>query len=594
MDNAVQAETEEKNYTPERKTEAPEVKQDTETEVFDRKRLFPKSRNLPPTSAIIRRRLRPKKVEGTPATETKTNNYGKNEVVPGSLLPAGFGDKLEIISPTILIDEFKTKASREEDDGDLEEPNYPKITIPRFRELKKKAEEEALRNQTLIESLSKSQENSSPMAKNITPTVESIKITVESEKPTIGSEIPTVESGNPMVESQKPTVESEKLTIESQKPTVESQKPTVESESSVTWEMVTEMGQINSTADDEDTANYKSITVRTDETLKYEALDIPNVRDEILDLLKSETGSSRLARILEIRNMTLIELIEHRERGSSQLHLSDIFKRSRKTTKKPETVVEAKDSSTSTTPLKAQPITFPNDEIMGSFPSFVSEKIDIKKQENEDRETLNSREEDKPVEVREPRNYEKGEKSPPYATWKVIPNPRLTPVSVRGQYEEIYLSKYQSTDKPSQEANEIVLLGEYDRPILHRNEIGGQLSAESVRIKNGDHTSFRRIPPGMKSAIIVSGAILVMAIFGFLSVLISCRVRQRRARLRAKRDILCEHLQNEDFMNSQRSLSPVLTKTQREPVFTQGIHSNTTSNRHYYLWRTLRKTFQYD
>lgn len=37
------------------------------------------------------------------------------------------------------------------------------------------------------------------------------------------------------------------------------------------------------------------------------------------------TGGEKLAKILAERNMTLKELVDHRERGSSQVHLADIF-----------------------------------------------------------------------------------------------------------------------------------------------------------------------------------------------------------------------------------------------------------------------------
>jgi hypothetical protein len=55
---------------------------------------------------------------------------------------------------------------------------------------------------------------------------------------------------------------------------------------------------------------------------------ITSARDEILEFLKTDMGSVHLARILASRNMTLAELIQHRERGSSQLHLADIFRES--------------------------------------------------------------------------------------------------------------------------------------------------------------------------------------------------------------------------------------------------------------------------
>ncbi|XP_049842088.1 uncharacterized protein LOC126292240 [Schistocerca gregaria] len=51
--------------------------------------------------------------------------------------------------------------------------------------------------------------------------------------------------------------------------------------------------------------------------------DVPD--EDILELLRTQAGSAKLAKILQSRNMTLQELIEHRERGSSHQHLSDIF-----------------------------------------------------------------------------------------------------------------------------------------------------------------------------------------------------------------------------------------------------------------------------
>lgn len=48
-------------------------------------------------------------------------------------------------------------------------------------------------------------------------------------------------------------------------------------------------------------------------------------RTDILELLEDRRNGARLAKVLAQRNMSLSELIEHRERGSSQLHLAEIF-----------------------------------------------------------------------------------------------------------------------------------------------------------------------------------------------------------------------------------------------------------------------------
>ncbi|XP_065083249.1 uncharacterized protein LOC135705436 [Ochlerotatus camptorhynchus] len=48
-------------------------------------------------------------------------------------------------------------------------------------------------------------------------------------------------------------------------------------------------------------------------------------RNEILELMEDRRIGARLAKVLSQRNMTLDELLEHRKRGSSQLHLSEMI-----------------------------------------------------------------------------------------------------------------------------------------------------------------------------------------------------------------------------------------------------------------------------
>lgn len=48
-------------------------------------------------------------------------------------------------------------------------------------------------------------------------------------------------------------------------------------------------------------------------------------RTDLLELLEDRRNGARLVKVLAQRNMTLSQLIAHRQRGSSQLHLSEIF-----------------------------------------------------------------------------------------------------------------------------------------------------------------------------------------------------------------------------------------------------------------------------
>ena len=62
--------------------------------------------------------------------------------------------------------------------------------------------------------------------------------------------------------------------------------------------------------------------------LNETSFDNAMVRSEIYEVFSNSDKRDSLLRILDELNMTLNDLIEHRERGSSQTHLSDIFHRS--------------------------------------------------------------------------------------------------------------------------------------------------------------------------------------------------------------------------------------------------------------------------
>lgn len=66
----------------------------------------------------------------------------------------------------------------------------------------------------------------------------------------------------------------------------------------------------------------------TDITLRY-----VDDKTELMDLLNDRRSGARLVKVLRQRNMTVDELLEHRKRGSSQVHLAEIFyNRSKNTT----------------------------------------------------------------------------------------------------------------------------------------------------------------------------------------------------------------------------------------------------------------------
>ncbi|XP_024082948.1 uncharacterized protein LOC106670181 [Cimex lectularius] len=500
--------------------------------IFDRRTLFSKSRRLPETSAILRKRVVPQKTEAetfnlhiiNPLANLESNLYNKNasrnEIVSKVNIPIGISKLPESISPKSIIDKIKHRIIA----SSTEEPNYPKFEFERVN----------------LEKHIYSQKSSRHTTEPSVQKQDVIKVFKKQETTTI----------------VQTTLNEDKYVEE-------------------TTIYTTESPSTN--------ARLFDPSDKIDDTL-----NATNLNDSLLDLLKTE--STRISKILELRNMTLDQLLEHRERGSSKFILSDMFDSKKANPEKNEEL-----TSTTERDNKTEQIQFPEEEILGSFPKFLSDQIHKhtqhqKKEKSDENETGHT-------EHREPRVFES---MPKFSTkletpdklnptWRIIPNPRLKPVSIHGNFEEIKITDI--IPENSNEIKEIYLLEDND--IAQGTKISDSFNTETVKSYNSINT-FKQIPFSIKSAIIISGAILALAIFGFMSVLISCRVRQKKARIRAKQDILREHLKNEDFMTSQQSLSPVLNKHQRGPVFSQGIHSNTTSNRHYYLWRTLRKTFQYD
>lgn len=65
--------------------------------------------------------------------------------------------------------------------------------------------------------------------------------------------------------------------------------------------------------------------VKTTTEIPTESTIYVTAREEIMEVLKDPSSREKLSRILEMRNMTIEELVQQRERGSSQTHLADIF-----------------------------------------------------------------------------------------------------------------------------------------------------------------------------------------------------------------------------------------------------------------------------
>lgn len=76
---------------------------------------------------------------------------------------------------------------------------------------------------------------------------------------------------------------------------------------------------------DLDIALIEKESEKTTTAIPLENTIYVTARDEIMEVLKDPASREKLSKILEVRNMTFEELVQQRERGSSQVHLADIF-----------------------------------------------------------------------------------------------------------------------------------------------------------------------------------------------------------------------------------------------------------------------------
>ncbi|KAJ9592063.1 hypothetical protein L9F63_001402, partial [Diploptera punctata] len=383
----------------------------------------------------------------------------------------------------------------------------------------------------------------------------------------------------------------------------------------------------------------------------------PSARDEILEFLKSEMGFTRLATILASRNMTLAELIDHRERGSSQQHLAEIFKESN-----PQPIQESESEEDKSNAnhneqndimyniLKnfQRTISTNSDDTNPQIPSIEemfgilhdhhkSNHSDIKDihtntdNNEEEQHNSNKQSESHKEQFRKDKNI-LFDSLPTFPTQKPqisVQNPFNTHTTSSRKLHEtptiysfqpmnhylnpelrpIITSRLTSTP-PTDDMEESINLLEN---IGQVRELGNKAKTNNYRgdeqkfdILFGNNiedeiTSNSGLPDDVKSAIIVSSAILGAAILGFLTIFVVCRWKQRRARRRfvdgimntkAKSPILIQS----DGKNASCSLNPIMVNStdlyKRDLTINCEAHMNP-GMRKYYLWRTIRKTLRY-
>uniref|UniRef100_A0A6P7GP40 Uncharacterized protein LOC114340437 n=1 Tax=Diabrotica virgifera virgifera TaxID=50390 RepID=A0A6P7GP40_DIAVI len=206
-------------------------------------------------------------------------------------------------------------------------------------------------------------------------------------------------------------------------------------------------------------------------------------KQEIMEVMKDPESREKLSRILENRNMTLDELVEQRERGSSQRHLADIFHNN---TREPEPKDEPhvghinEDFFTNVIPTNRQ----------GKSTQIKTPQMEATTQSatNESKTTFFKQKEAFPTVGL---NFDKQETFP----WKQL-------------YPDLFPDSKEEVDDSSNEIhNKIQRIDLDDAYATHFTDEG----------------FFINFPSGVKSALFVSLAIIALSIVVFLAILVVFR-----------------------------------------------------------------------
>lgn len=282
------------------------------------------------------------------------------------------------------------------------------------------------------------------------------------------------------------------------------------------------------------TASTPSQTAKTDvkstsetPTTKYvqAKLKTKSAKEEILDFITDKVNKENISQILESRNMTLEELIQLRERGSSQRHLLDIFRN--------KTDVDA---------LKDEPY---NEKVTNFFQttSIVpgrrpkSHNLDAKKEQQSEYSVTSF-----PVYKIETKNLSQDKMQAPF--WKSV---------------------YPKTDDTLGDQTESVeRLEDIDNTI--HSFTNGKLNVEIKENLDDNYDEaeeFFNWPPGVKSALFASLVIIGASLMIFLSILVLFKFSQKTKRKLCYRKTFSDTKIKTPILNDQpkRAIRTVLCDT---------------------------------
>lgn len=516
----------------------------------------PINSNLPPTSAVIRRRLKPQNTTLEEITTIKPKITVIKEELPLSLLPPDF--KMTENAPKELKepkesnnstddyqinDEALTKMMKEQPSNENDEFKFKSDSIPKVKDeilslLKTKTGSSLLlnvlnlRNMSLEELLQHRERGSSQRHQELINTKEE-PIDVSADEPIITEN--TKNFTNYLIETKRLAQEN-KVTLQTK------EKNNLKHFKDNNKDITTQASTKSTNSDEENHNNeYKNTTNEQVSKITQE-VQIDDIQLPI-QISKEKTHDHEITNFskpsINTERLNILKVEQEAEIG--KINLDTIFEEKK----------------------------------VFSFPTTTTYTTAINHQENEATSFVSKTPKTRIVietSEREPRLFD----SMPDFSIKTTQRPLITPTipsQVLFIQDTNHLDKYQSYSDKNKDIDEENNL-EYRR------------------------FEMRKLPVAVKSAIIASAAILAIAVLGFFVLLISCRMRQKKRILR-KKSVFCQHNihHDPDLRSSARSTSPVMDKHCQDQYY-EGyggrIDDHTTANRQYYLWRTLRKTFRYD
>ncbi|XP_050540709.1 uncharacterized protein LOC126905230 [Daktulosphaira vitifoliae] len=375
------------------------------------------------------------------------------------------------------------------------------------------------------------------------------------------------------------------------------------------------------------------------EELTFKSDSIPKVKDEILTLLKTKTGSLLLSNILNLRNMSLEQLLQHRERGSSQRH-QELLEVNETTTSgdepssyNPKLLENTKNFTDYLIETKRLAQKDRNIIGLSNTQIFVDKSISSQQTKTTDRYVTISKEErgkdkilneevmelDKLMDSNQSeiifqhnnedkRNFEQHMKIDlPTTTTFISSSNGVTLKSPRSRtimetvdrepriFESLPVFSTRSPFITPTIPSQVLFIQDTNHIDKYKIDDDKEINEEDLVYKRFE---MRKLPVAVKSAIIASAAILAIAVLGFFVLLVSCRMRQKK-RVMRKNSVYCKHNIHPDpeLRSSARSTSPVMDKNYHNQYYDgygSRIDDRVAANRQYYLWRTLRRTFRYD